>query len=775
VSALLKTVPFDAEVPGVDSAEAWRTVAQLLPDTIIAVDRDGIIRWINRTLPEYRRAEVIGRHCTEFSTEEAKSRYMHILDDVFRGETPEPYEAQTLDGRWWLNRAVPVRDANGHIAMALWVCSDITEKRLAGDALARQEAQLRLMADASPAVTFVYDLDAEQVIYVNPRVHQMLGYTPEEVIKLGAEFACNAICPADLGQVAEHVAALRAMKDGEVRQHEYRMRRKDGEFRWVMTRSTPFKRRPDGRVQRTLCSTIDISEQKRVAEALEENRNLLNHILSASPAITYVWDASTLRTVYVNGQTERILGRAPSEFLRSLDELFAEWIHPDDHARLQSALDQVRLAADDTTLDCEHRALHRDGSWRWLLNRMSVLRRADDGAAQHLMGVIFDVTEHHQTQHALRASEAGLRSVMKHAPDLIVRLDARGRILYSNRNGDDTLHRRLTETNVFAWTIPDDAFILRDVLNAVFTEGRTMQTRLRVHRPDGAERSYDCNFGPIVVNDVVESAIVVSRDVTDELRAADLLRQRESQLAHATRLSTSVGMLAGISHEVNQPLYAITNFAAAARQTLDGEEGEKIAQVRSWLDKINEQADRAANIIRTLRQLVRNEEPRREWQDVNVLLRDCLRLCEVQARDARIRIACQEFDVPLHCLVDRVQIEQTLMNLLRNAIDAMSAADIADRTIRVAATADEDSAMISILDRGHGLPRGDEDRVFEPFYSTKSKGLGLGLAICRNIVESHGGRIWAMPNVGPGCTFFVRLPLAGASDDVPQHSHGARD
>lgn len=767
VSTHSNTIQFDAEVPGVDSADAWRAVAQLLPDTIVAVDRNGIICWINRTLPQYRRAEVIGRHCAEFSTEEAKAKYMHVLDDVFRGETPVPYEAQTLDGRWWLIRAIPVRDAHGDITTAVFICSDVTEKRLSNESLARHEAQFRLMADTSPAVTFVYDLDAEQTIYVNSRVHQMLGYTPEEVIKLGAEFASNAIFPADAEQVAEHVGALRMMKDGEVREQEYRLRRKDGEIRWVITRSTPFSRRSDGHVHLTLCSTIDITEQRRVAEALEENRNLLNHILSDSPAITYVWDTSTLRTVYVNGQTERILGRSPSEFLKSLDELFSDWIHADDHARLQSALDQVRLAADGETLDCEHRALHRDGNWRWLLNRMSVLRRGEDGSALSVIGLVFDTTERHQAQQALRASEAGLRSVMKHAPDLIARLDARGRIVYSNRNGDDNQHCRLTETNAFAWTIPDDAFILRDVLNAVFTEGRTMQTRLRVHRPDGAERSYDCNFGPIVVNDVVESAIVVSRDVTDELRAADLLRQKESQLAHATRLSTSVGMLAGISHEVNQPLYAITNFAAAARQTLEGEVGEKVAQVRSWLDQINEQADRAANIIRTLRQLVRNEEPRRELQNVNLLLRDCVRLCEVQARDARVRIASHESDVPLHCLVDRVQIEQTLMNLLRNAIESMSATDIADRTIRVAATCDNDWAIISVLDRGHGLPRGDEDRVFEPFYSTKTEGLGLGLAICRNIVESHFGRIWAMPNVGPGCTFLVALPLVGAARHVP--------
>jgi signal transduction histidine kinase len=163
---------------------------------------------------------------------------------------------------------------------------------------------------------------------------------------------------------------------------------------------------------------------------------------------------------------------------------------------------------------------------------------------------------------------------------------------------------------------------------------------------------------------------------------------------------------------------------------------------------------------------VQNKEPQREEHDLNVLLRGCVRLSESLARDGRIRLLHNDADEPLRCLIDRVQIEQVLINVLRNAIEAMETAEEGDRVIRATVTRDGEHVLVAIMDRGCGLPNGDESRVFDPFFSTKTGGLGLGLAICRNLVESHGGRIWASPNVGPGSTFYVTLPLVGVARDA---------
>jgi two-component system sensor kinase FixL len=236
-------------------------------------------------------------------------------------------------------------------------------------------------------------------------------------------------------------------------------------------------------------------------------------------------------------------------------------------------------------------------------------------------------------------------------------------------------------------------------------------------------------------------------------------------LAHAMRLSTSVGMLAGISHEVNQPLYAISNFASAAKRMLAHDEGPKPAQISEWLTKINEQAGRAGDIIQSLRELVRKADPIRESHDLNLILRDSLRLVEADARRSRIRLHIAPFDSSLPCKIDRVQVEQVLVNLLRNAIDAMEYSKPEDRKLVASSTLESAEVVISVMDRGSGLPRASEERVFDPFFTTKQNGLGLGLAICRNIVTAHGGRLWATPNVGAGCTFHVSLPLVGATQD----------
>jgi two-component system sensor kinase FixL len=430
-----------------------------------------------------------------------------------------------------------------------------------------------------------------------------------------------------------------------------------------------------------------------------------------------------------------------------------------------ATLEQARTAADGETIDIEHRVQNGEGRWRWVLNRVSVLRRRENGDVQMLIGLMFDVTARREAEQALLASRAQMRSIMEHAPDLIARLDARGRITFANQPMQNATLCQLAETNAFAWVIPEDARVLRDVLTSVFVEAKTTHIRLRVHRLDGAERTYDCHFGPIVVGEAVESAIVIARDVTKELHAAELLRQKESELAHAMRLSTSVGMLAGISHEVNQPLYAISNFASAAKRLLAHEEGPKHTQVREWLTKINEQAGRAGDIIQSLRELVRKADPVRESHDLNLILRDSLRLVEADARRSRIRLHIAPCDCSLPCKIDRVQVEQVLVNLLRNAIDAMEYSNAEDRKLVASSCLENADVVISVMDRGSGLPQSSEERVFDPFFTTKQNGLGLGLAICRNIVTAHGGRLWATPNVGAGCTFHVSLPLEGATQD----------
>jgi len=754
---------FEPRIPGAEISDLWRTIAENLPDNIIAVDRAGYIRWINRTLPEYQRAKVIGSHCTEYVSDEDKRKYAYVLDAVFRGETPDAYEVQTLDGRWWLNRAVPVRNGDGEVVASLFFASDISRRKALEESLEQRQKLLERVQDTSPAVVFIYDHVAQCIAYVNARVEELLGYSAAEMMSLQGDMQARIVHPNDAEHVAHHIAWLAQQSDDVIGEMEYRVLRRDGTHRWVSTRSTIFRRLPDGSLHQTLGSTVDITERQLAAEALAEQRQLLTHIIQTSPAVTFVWNLMADRAIYVNGRAEELLGIDATELLIPGEKLRERWMHPDERGLISGLIARLATADDDDVFDVEHRMLHRDGSWRWVHNRATVFQRDADGKVMHTISLMFDVTNRRLAEQALAQSEASLRSVMSYAPDLIAKLDKHGRITYANQFnilGDGCM---LSETHATAWVIPEDTRRLQAALTTVFMERETTRTEIRVHRFDGAERVYDCRFGPIVVNGAIESAIVIARDVTEERRDAEMLRMRDAQLAHASRLTVGGGMLAGIAHEVNQPLYAISNFATAGLQLLRDEDSQRADTVRQWLARIAEQADRAGGIVRRLREFVGKGQQIRETHDLNGVLRGSLRFVEPMSKASRIRVQAAMSDELLSASVDRLQIEQVLVNLLQNAVDAMQQCQAADRNLLAGATREQGEAHISIMDRGEGVRVEDLERVFDPFFTTKPDGLGLGLAISRNIVTAHGGRSWITRNVGAGSTFHVTLPLIGES------------
>ncbi len=248
------------------------------------------------------------------------------------------------------------------------------------------------------------------------------------------------------------------------------------------------------------------------------------------------------------------------------------------------------------------------------------------------------------------------------------------------------------------------------------------------------------------------------RDITERKRDQLQLQQHLANLAHALRLST-MGELAGaLAHEVNQPLAAIANYAGGGiRRLAAGEvKRETLLEV---LGQIAEQSLRAGDIVRRMRNFTQKRGPQRSSHDINDLVREVVRLAEYEARLAGIRL-WTDLDERLPVVdVDGIQIEQVILNLVRNAFDAMSgtAADERDLHLRTVLEGPR-LIQVSVADRGCGLDPLVATRLFEPFVTTKTNGMGLGLSISRSIVESHGGRIWATPNSDRGTVFHFTIP-----------------
>ena len=278
---------------------------------------------------------------------------------------------------------------------------------------------------------------------------------------------------------------------------------------------------------------------------------------------------------------------------------------------------------------------------------------------------------------------------------------------------------------------------------------------------DGTEKSVHA-MGEAVVDDTGKTVRLVGtvQDITERKRAKDHFHRMNAQLAHVARVSTLGEMVAGIAHEVNQPLGAIGNFAQAVSNVLTAEKQVNFDDLREWNTSISKAAAHAVEIVRRLRGFARRTGSKRSTCSINEIAEEALRLVAFQAdrRKAAVRLELSEASPIVH--VDRVEIQQVLVNLLQNAYEATDKMDAQMREVTVRTEVAGEFVEVSVADNGPGLPSEDELQVFSPFVTTKQNGLGIGLAIATTIVEAHDGRLRAASNRDGGATFHFTLPAA---------------
>ncbi len=260
----------------------------------------------------------------------------------------------------------------------------------------------------------------------------------------------------------------------------------------------------------------------------------------------------------------------------------------------------------------------------------------------------------------------------------------------------------------------------------------------------------------------------VKEDVTKSKEVEEKLQQMRQQLTHVARLSTLGEMAAELAHELNHPLYAILNYAKACRNVLAEEGPPNLESLREWNGEIAEIALTAGEAVKRLRTFARRADSPRSACRIEEIVGEALRLVAVETRTARVTMETRfSADLPtVH--VDRVQIQQILVNLLTNAVEAVQASPEKMRRITIETSLCGEAVEVAVADCGVGLPPGSESRIFEPYITTKPDGMGMGLSICRTIVEAHGGRLWAGSNPDGGATFHFTLPLesGGRPDGV---------
>jgi C4-dicarboxylate-specific signal transduction histidine kinase len=255
----------------------------------------------------------------------------------------------------------------------------------------------------------------------------------------------------------------------------------------------------------------------------------------------------------------------------------------------------------------------------------------------------------------------------------------------------------------------------------------------------------------------------ISTDITDRKRAEEESRRRQEELAHVTRLSTMGEMATGLAHELNQPLAAIVNYTQGCMRRMRAGIGDP-EELIGALEQATAQAGRASQIIRWLRDFTRKTVPRQNKADINEIIRDAEGFFQAEARQHQVSLRLELTDFLPPIRADVIQVEQVLLNLVRNGIEAMASVDTGKRILVIRTAMAGEALEIAVQDSGPGIFEKAADSIFNPFFTTKSQGMGMGLSISKSIIEAHGGRLWAESGPDGGAVFRFTLPVSSIVD-----------
>jgi two-component system sensor kinase FixL len=384
------------------------------------------------------------------------------------------------------------------------------------------------------------------------------------------------------------------------------------------------------------------------------------------------------------------------------------------------------------------------------------------------VGLLHDITLRREAMAAIRRERDRANLYLEIAQVFLLALSTERRIQLVNRKGCDILGRREMDLLGRDWidiAVPEDQRKLVLAELAALSARPMLEERYFEHEvlaADGRRRLIAWRGLPMRNTDGELIGFFASgEDVTDARRDAEDAALAQQRITQVGRLATMGEMAAGIAHELNQPLAAIANYAnAALRMTATtGAAAATDEDFQLALNQISQQALRAGEIIRRLRALVQNRETRLEPANINELIVEVLGFLQSDIRHGEVRVMRElDSDIPL-ALLDKIQIQQILLNLIRNAIEALTETPVESRELRVVSRLDGDQTLlIEIIDRGPGVPDELISRIFDPFCTTKATGTGLGFAISRTIAEAHQGKLFYESVEGGGSRFTLQLP-----------------
>jgi PAS domain S-box-containing protein len=480
------------------------------------------------------------------------------------------------------------------------------------------------------------------------------------------------------------------------------------------------------------------------------------------------------RIRFVNPAVLAFLGVSAEEMrhlMRTQSNALEHWTHPEDRGRNQGNWEHS-LRTGEPLID-EARVRRYDGVYRWFRDTV-VPARDKRGRITGWYGHTVDITDQKRAEEALRNSERELRLIVDTVPAMIFLTNPEGRPYYFNRRfaewvgtdpgGEAT--PMVDGVEPYAIYIhPDDLEEVQAATYGAFAAGVPLQHKSRLRRKDGEFRWVNTRTEPLRdETGAITRWYGVIIDIDDEVKAQEALRLADERLSRASRAASLSELSVSIAHELNSPLQAVVANANAYQRWLAADP-PNYERAQRTAERIIRDANAAAEVIGRIRSLFAQTTSGRSPVDINALITEVTELVADRLTSTGVRLELAlEPGLPL-LAADRVQIEQVLLNLVRNGIDAMHDTRPPHRVIRVTSRQMPGEVLeVEVEDRGSGISA--PERIFDAFYTTKKDGMGMGLAICRSIIEAHGGRIAARSEVGVGSTVSFTLPLAASEVDA---------
>ena len=618
---------------------------------------------------------------------------------------------------------------------------------------------LELLIDTLPVAAWCTTADG-MAEFFNQHHLDYVGRGFEELKGLGylSQFHPDDL-PRLLGNWQE---MLRSKRGGE---HEGRIRRADGEYRWTLMRTAPLVDN-DGNVVKWCGVNIDIEDLKRAEASLKSlfaaSERDFSAMVDSLPVL--IWSARADGSAeYVNQNYRDYAGLPDSEIL---DWGYVGLLHPDD---LQGMITRWKAQLHLDWAVNQARLRRFDGEYRWFY--FTGRKFTDASGAVRWSGASLDIEDLKRAEEALRTSEAALRAsesrlqqIIGTIPGLVWTAAPDGAGTFANRHYLDYVGISAEDALGLGWATavhPDDLERIGSAWTSMLESGRGGDVEARIRRADGQYRWFLFRTHPLYDDaGTLTQWFGINTDIDDRKRAEDRLREAQAELVHVTRMITMGELAVSIAHEVNQPLMAVVTNAATCLRWL--EEGQQdVHQARLAAERVVRDGHRAGEIVASIRALARKSPPLIERMDLAKAVREVLELIRGELSRAGIEPSFDNADGGPEVLGDRTQLQQVALNLIVNGSEAMNDTPRSERRLHIhVSTGDDGFAEISVADSGPGLDVGSIDRLFDAFYTTKPNGIGMGLSICRSIVEGHGGRIWATPNFPRGSVFRFTVPLA---------------